>query len=160
MTYEAVVDGRKARMAIESGKLRYEADPVVDTQYDIHAFGEGRYSVLLDGRSYTAVAIPGGGIAVNGRVYEVEVVDPRVFRARGAAGRAGGRQSIAAQMPGRVIRVLVEAGQDVEAGQGLIVVEAMKMQNEMRSPAAGKVMEVRIGTGQAVIAGQILMVID
>jgi biotin carboxyl carrier protein len=63
-------------------------------------------------------------------------------------------------MPGRVIRVLVEAGQTVEAGQGLIVVEAMKMQNEMKSLAAGRVAEVRAQAGATVKAGDVLVVIE
>jgi biotin carboxyl carrier protein len=63
-------------------------------------------------------------------------------------------------MPGRVIRILVEAGQDVEAGDGLIVVEAMKMQNEMKSPKAGKILEVKTATGAAVSAGDVLLVIE
>ena len=65
-----------------------------------------------------------------------------------------------ALMPGRVIRVLVEAGQQVEAGQGLIVVEAMKMQNEMKAPRAGRVASVKAEAGAAVSAGDILMVIE
>jgi biotin carboxyl carrier protein len=63
-------------------------------------------------------------------------------------------------MPGRVIRILVEKGQEIEAGQGLIVVEAMKMQNEMKSPRAGKVLEIRTTTGAAVSAGESLLVIE
>jgi biotin carboxyl carrier protein len=63
-------------------------------------------------------------------------------------------------MPGRVIRVLVEVGQDVEAGQGLIVVEAMKMQNEMKSPKAGKVLEIKTSEGAAVSAGDALLIIE
>ena len=159
MTYDALVDGRSARIAIEAERLRYESDSVVDAHYEMRALGAGRHSVLIEGRSYTAVAIPGSGIAVNGRVYQVDVINPRAYRARGVAHGAGGRQNIAAPMPGRVIRVLVEAGQKVDAGYGLIVIEAMKMQNEIKSPVAGKVMEVRTGAGEAVVAGQILMVI-
>jgi biotin carboxyl carrier protein len=63
-------------------------------------------------------------------------------------------------MPGRVIRVLVESGQEIGAGQGLIVVEAMKMQNEMKSPRAGRVAEVRAAAGATVSAGDILVVIE
>jgi len=63
-------------------------------------------------------------------------------------------------MPGRVIRVLVESGQEIGAGQGLIVVEAMKMQNEMKSPRAGRVVEVRAAAGATVSAGDVLVVIE
>ncbi len=161
MTYEARIDGHNARIAIEAGRLRYESDSVVDAAFEMQAMNSGYYSILIEGRSYTAITIPGGGVAVNGRVYDhVEIVDPRAYRSRDTGGQVGGRQSIAALMPGRVIRVLVETGQQVESGQGLIVVEAMKMQNEVKAPASGKVIEVRFGAGDAVVAGQILVVIE
>ncbi|MDQ3806105.1 MAG: biotin/lipoyl-binding protein, partial [Acidobacteriota bacterium] len=67
---------------------------------------------------------------------------------------------ISAQMPGRVVRVLVEAGQEVEAGQPVVVVEAMKMQNEMKSPKAGAVAEVRARDGATVNAGDVLVIIE
>jgi biotin carboxyl carrier protein len=63
-------------------------------------------------------------------------------------------------MPGKVVRVLVEAGQAVEAGQGVVVVEAMKMQNELKSPKAGAVAEVRVEPGATVNAGDVLVVIE
>ncbi len=84
----------------------------------------------------------------------------RAACARRTVGAAEGRQAVAAPMPGRVIRVLVEAGQAVEAGQGLIVVEAMKMQNEMKSPKAGRVIEVKASDGATVAAGDVLIVIE
>jgi biotin carboxyl carrier protein len=116
--------------------------------------------VLMDRRSYTVTSLGGGEVSVNGRVFRVEVFDPRSMRGRKAAGVTEGRQAVAAPMPGRVIRVLVEAGQEVEAGQGLIVVEAMKMQNEMKSPKAGRVIEVKAIDGATVAAGDVLVVIE
>ena len=71
-----------------------------------------------------------------------------------------GREPITAPMPGRVIRVLVEPGQEVAAGEGLIVVEAMKMQNEMKAPRAGRVASVKAEAGATVSAGDILVVIE
>jgi biotin carboxyl carrier protein len=63
-------------------------------------------------------------------------------------------------MPGRVVRVLVERGAEVEAHQGIVVIEAMKMQNELKSPKSGKVAEMRVIPGDTVIAGDVLAVID
>ncbi|MBI4459929.1 MAG: biotin/lipoyl-binding protein [Acidobacteria bacterium] len=63
-------------------------------------------------------------------------------------------------MPGKVIRVLVSENQSVEAGQGLLVVEAMKMQNEIKSPRAGCVQKVRVREGQTVTAGEVLLVVE
>jgi biotin carboxyl carrier protein len=73
---------------------------------------------------------------------------------------AQGRQQIVAPMPGKVVRVLVSAGDEVAAGQGLLVVEAMKMQNEIRSPKQGKVERFEVQEGQAVNAGEVLCVVS
>jgi biotin carboxyl carrier protein len=71
-----------------------------------------------------------------------------------------GRQEVAAPMPGKIVRVLVNPGENVEEGQGLVVVEAMKMQNEMKSPKAGRVAEVRTSAEATVAAGDVLVVIE
>ncbi len=84
---------------------------------------------------------------------------------RGGRGRAGqvattGVQRINAPMPGRVVRVLVKSGDEVAARQGLVVVEAMKMENELASPRAGRVREVAVTEGQSVEAGRLLVVVE
>ena len=86
-----------------------------------------------------------------------EVADPRAWRGRRHGPlEAQGRQQVVAPMPGKVIRVLVNVGDKVEAGQGLLVVEAMKMQNEIRSPKRGIVERILAAEGQPVNAGEIL----
>jgi len=89
--------------------------------------------------------------------YQAEVNDPRLWRGRkhGVLDVAG-RQQIAAPMPGKVVRLLVKEGDLVAAGQGLLVVEAMKMQNEVRSPKAGKVEKLLVKENQPVNAGDVL----
>jgi biotin carboxyl carrier protein len=88
-------------------------------------------------------------------------VDARRYRRSGGGQAAGtGEMRIAAPMPGRVVRVLVEAGQEVTAGQGLIVVEAMKMENEIASPRAGRVKEVGVTPGQPVESGRLLITVE
>jgi len=77
-----------------------------------------------------------------------------------AGGHDAGRAQVAAPMPGKVVRVLVERGQAVEAGAGLVVVEAMKMQNELKSPKSGTVVELRVEAGATVNAGELLAVIE
>src|ERR1700726_648848 len=90
-----------------------------------------------------------------------EGVDPRAWRARRhGALEAEGRQQILAPMPGKIIRVLVQTGEKVQAGQGLLVVEAMKMQNEIRSPKSGSVGRLLVKEGQPVNAGEVLAWID
>jgi biotin carboxyl carrier protein len=122
----------------------------------------GVYSVLLDGRSYDVRVEETAGplvVVIDGYRFEVEVQDPR-RRSRQASGRGGqGLQTIAAPMPGKVVRVLVAAGDTVEAGQGLIVVEAMKMQNEMKALRAGKVLSLSAREGATVTAGEALATI-
>ncbi len=133
---------------------------MVAREFTLAPVGNGLYLVTLDGRSYRVALGPNGEVAVNGRVLDVEVFDPRDLRAGAAGSGRGGRQEIAAPMPGKVVRVLVAAGDDVEEGQGLVVVEAMKMQNEMKSPKAGKVAEVRTRAEATVSAGEVLVVIE
>lgn len=120
------------------------------------------YSVLMDGRSYDARVeeTPGGlAVVIDGFHFEVDVRDPRRF-SRKSSGRAGeGVQTIAAPMPGKVVRVLVAAGQTVEAGQGLLVVEAMKMQNEMKAGRGGTVLSLSAKEGATVTAGEVLATI-
>ncbi|HET7106040.1 MAG TPA: biotin/lipoyl-containing protein [Candidatus Acidoferrum sp.] len=89
--------------------------------------------------------------------YTAEIIDPRAWRGRKhGAVEVEGRQEIVAPMPGKVVRVLAAVGDAVEAGQGLLVVEAMKMQNEIRSPKSGKVERLLVKEGQAVNAGEVL----
>ena len=95
-----------------------------------------------------------------GLEFLAEIIDPRSWRGRRHRGtEAEGRQQIAAPMPGKVVRLLAKAGDAVEAGQGLLVVEAMKMQNEIRSPKSGTVERVLVTEGQAVNAGEVLCVV-
>jgi biotin carboxyl carrier protein len=100
-------------------------------------------------------------VSVGTRCYAVTIADPRRLRSAIAAGAlAGGVARIMAPMPGKVVRVMVEAGAEVEAGDGILVVEAMKMQNEMKSPRAGKVVSVSVEVGATVNGGDVLAVIE
>lgn len=162
MKYEIAIDGKAATLSLAAECFEYqrESSEVIERPYSAAQAGEGTWSILIDGRSY-AVTISGAGeISVNGRVFHVDVFDPRELRGRRSAADASGPQAIAAPMPGRVIRVLVEPGQEISAGEGLIVVEAMKMQNEMKAPRAGRVASVKTRAGATVSAGDVLLVIE
>ena len=122
-------------------------------------------SVLLGGRAYEVHVTPAldGTVKLQSGAHELTagIQDPRAWRGRKqGAIEAEGRQPIVAPMPGKVIRLLVSAGDQVEAGQGLVVVEAMKMQNEIRSPKKGKVERVVATEGQNVNAGEVLAWVD
>ncbi|MGH9646939.1 MAG: biotin/lipoyl-containing protein [Bryobacteraceae bacterium] len=151
------VNGRSGTIEIEGSRMRYtrEDGVVVDSEFSLKSG-----SVLLNGRSYRVSKGAGTEICVNGRFLSMEVFDPRDLRPGQGASANHGRQQIAASMPGKVIRVLVAAGDAVEEGQGLVVVEAMKMQNEMKSPKAGRVAEVRTRPDATVGAGEILVVVE
>lgn len=99
--------------------------------------------------------------SIRGRSYAVKIVDPRRLRSGQNSDRHHhGAAEIRAPMPGKVVRVQVEAGAEVEKGAGVVVVEAMKMQNEMKAPRAGVVVSINVKPGDTVNAGDVLAVID
>jgi acetyl/propionyl-CoA carboxylase alpha subunit len=92
--------------------------------------------------------------------FAVEVHDPRSLRGRVRALDDSGPKKLTAPMPGKIVRVLVNEGSEVEAGAGVLVVEAMKMQNEIKSPKKGKIRRILVGQGAAVNAGDVLAVVE
>src|SRR5581483_2490342 len=131
MKWTIVVGGRPITIDSEHLETVREVEP-------------GVYSVLLGGQSFEIRLLPAGqgfSAEVNGQRLPVEVENPRDSTSKSRSARAGGRQNIAAPMPGKVIRVLVQQGQSVQAGEGLVVVEAMKMQNEMKASRPGTVVD-------------------
>ncbi|HLX41783.1 MAG TPA: biotin/lipoyl-containing protein [Bryobacteraceae bacterium] len=161
MKVDVVIDGRPARLTIDAGTFRYQPEdaPILEREFSIAPVMPGAYSVLIGDRSYDVVAA-GPEIRVNGKAFAVEVFDPRSMRGRKRAGLGAGRHNVAAMMPGKVVRLLIAKGDLVEEGQGLVVVEAMKMQNEMKSPKAGRIVEVKTQPDATVVAGEVLLVIE
>ncbi len=123
----------------------------------------GTYSILVAGKAFEAHMEPRSGalrVVVGAREFQVTVRDPRRWqRGRGGALETEGRQQVTAPMPGKIVSILVKQGDTVEAGQGLLVVEAMKMQNEVRSPKGGIVEHFAAREGQTVNSGDVLAVI-
>lgn len=118
-------------------------------------------SMLVSGRSYEVRRDNlAGEIILQGQHFPVEVRDLRSLRGRrrGTAG-ADGPKKVVAPMPGKIVRLLVSERSEVEAGQAIVVVEAMKMQNELKSPKKGKVSKLLVSEGAAVNAGDALVVI-
>jgi len=123
------------------------------------------FSVLLKGKSHEIRVTPNptGALTLQTGRHEftAEIIDPRAWRGRHHGTlEAEGRQQILAPMPGKIVRVLAQAGEKVLAGQGLLVVEAMKMQNEIRSPKSGTVERLLVKEGQPVNAGEVLAWVD
>jgi pyruvate carboxylase subunit B len=121
----------------------------------------------VDGRPETLVMQPSGrgqwAVGMRGERWEVEVMDERTRHIRsltGGADRQRGAGALRAPMPGLVVRVLVQPGQAVSRGGGVVVLEAMKMENELKAAADGTVKTVRVGTGEPVEKGQVLVEFD
>jgi biotin carboxyl carrier protein len=121
-------------------------------------------SILLDGKSYEVKQESAGtdfNIVVSGLRFPAQVRDPRSLRSRRRADAGSeGVRKIVAPMPGKVVRILAQPGTPVEHGQGVIVIEAMKMQNELKSPKKGTVKKVTVREGAAVEAGQSLAEVE
>src|SRR3990172_6966154 len=122
--------------------------------------GFTNYSLIVDNRSFevdVGISEDEYGVLVDGRNYRIQLVDERRLRLGGVQSgiQPQGRQKVSVPMPGKVIAVLVGEGERVEKGQGLVIVEAMKMENEVRSPVAGEVREVRVKPGDVLEAGAV-----
>ena len=154
--WEVEVDGERVTVNGRAAEARLSA-----------IAGTPMRNLVLDGRSFTLpFAGVGRGswrIGRDGELWEVEVVDERTRHIQSLTGRGGAARGpgvLRAPMPGLVVRVEVAAGQQVVPGQGLVVLEAMKMQNELRAASAGTIRAVRAAPGQAVEKGQVLVEFD
>jgi biotin carboxyl carrier protein len=119
----------------------------------------GVYSVI-DGLSSWEVRVSGNEFTIGEYRFLFEIDDPRQWKRSKHAADAQGRASIASAMPGKIVRVLVAVGDEVIAGQGIMVVEAMKMQNELKAPRDGRVTSIAVKENDSVNAGAVLAVIE
>jgi biotin carboxyl carrier protein len=151
------IEGSRVFAALDG--RTYELDLQRSVDNDLLLVTEGRvFDCRVDGQIESGLPID---VSVGPQRYAVTLADPRRLRSAVAAGAlAGGVARITAPMPGKVVRVMVEAGVEVEAGDGILVVEAMKMQNEMKAPRAGKVVSVSVEVGATVNGGDVLAVIE
>jgi biotin carboxyl carrier protein len=169
MRYFAKLQGQKEAVPVDiepAGENRFKLTHNGKTfVVDALTLDHGAVSMLVDGTSYGVEFDEQGDevqVLVRGQVTRVDVADERRLRLR--AGTAGfsveGKQVITAPMPGKVVKVLVKVGDEVKEGQGLVVVEAMKMENELKSPKAGKVVELPAKEGTAVEINAKLVVVE
>jgi biotin carboxyl carrier protein len=164
--YVATLNDDSRVVEIESAGDRYHVkigDEVWEV--DARATGPGVYSLLIDGVSYTAGVFDRNGmrvVEVGGESYEIAVEEETRHIIRTQGGKAGGGRSrtLTAPLPGKISRVAVRPGDTVQAGDALLVIEAMKMENEFKASGAGTVVEVRVAPGQAVNAGDVLIVME
>jgi biotin carboxyl carrier protein len=165
MKRELTVNG--ADCAIEvlapAPACRFRVDGAPEREAHVETPEPGVYSILIDGRSYDAFVTesPSGlAVTIDGFRFDVSVRDPRRWSRKGAGSRGEGVQTIASPMPGKVVRVLAAAGDEVAPGQGIVVVEAMKMQNELKADRAGIVLSLAAKEGATVTAGEILATVE
>jgi biotin carboxyl carrier protein len=162
----ATVDGQATMVEINSGDGRYRI--VVGEQVlevDARRVAVGLYTLLVDGVVHVAEVATterGTRVDVDGSPYLIEVEEHtrHVIRTRGGAGARDGGQVITAPLPGRVTHVAVSVGDRVEPGDTILVIEAMKMENEFRASVGGTVAAVHVGPGQAVNTGDVLAAIE
>jgi len=164
MRYLATSGGRSRPLVVtraEDGwRVRLDDREVL---VDVLPVGPSLYSLLIEGRSYEVdvFAMDGGLVVhVSGQPFRVELQAGHQARAGVAASPAAGGETIRAPMPGKAVRVLVRPGDRVGAGDGVVVIEAMKMENELKALAGGRVREVRVAEGKAVAAGEVLVVLE
>jgi biotin carboxyl carrier protein len=125
--------------------------------------GQPVYSLILDGKSYESYVYPGDEgwqVLLRGRQFQVKVEDEREKRLRAAAGGGvaeGGEFHLKAPMPGLVVAIPVSEGQEVKKGQVLVILESMKMQNELKSPHDGTISHIKVKAGESVEQKQILL---
>jgi biotin carboxyl carrier protein len=164
MKLELTINGAEDHIEILSPApdCRFRLGEGPEYSAEVIAPEAGVYSILMGGRSYEASitdTASGLVVVIDGYRFEIDARDPRRFTRKTGRSGVDGVQTIAAPMPGKVVRVLAEIGEMVHAGQGLVVVEAMKMQNEMKAPRAGKVLSMPTREGATVAAGEVLVTI-
>lgn len=171
MTVWLEIGGKRVRVELggtfnaggDAGATAWAGECLVDgraVRADVRMLEPGVMSLLVEGRQYRCV-LDGDGVVIGGRRYGFVVDDPRSLTGRrGAGAGTEGPRPVKAPMPGRVVRVLVEAGDEVEEGQGVVVIEAMKMQNELKSPKGGRVVRLGAAVGDTVGSGDVLVVVE
>ena len=165
MLYHITIDGKTYRLELSRGDGRWQCRlDGREVQLDAVLTGRNVLSVLIDSKAYESkreITATDTHVWVGSARYAVEIRDPRSLRGRkqGAAG-AHGPKKLVAPMPGRVVRVLARERDEVDVGQGVVVVEAMKMQNEIKSPKKGIMLKMLAVEGANVNAGDVLAIVE
>jgi biotin carboxyl carrier protein len=164
MTYDVTIDGKNYRLELSRADGRWECRlDGQEVELDAVLTRRDVLSILIGGKAYevkrerTATDMH---LWVGSIRYAAQLRDPRSLRGRASADDGKGPKKLLAPMPGRVVRVLVKENAEVEAGQGVVVVEAMKMQNEIKSPKKGVVRKLMASAGANVNSGDVLAIVE
>jgi biotin carboxyl carrier protein len=168
MKLHATIGDYQTDILIQDDGARVHAE--IDSRaysLDVRESGAGGYVLMVDGQVFDCRidGRPNSGkpidVIVGTKTYSVTLIDPKRLRgASGAVAHADEAVRIVSPMPGKVVRLLVNVGDQVEVGAGIVVVEAMKMQNEMKSPKTGTVVALKVDVGATVNAGDVLAVVE
>lgn len=139
--------------------IRIDGEITPSPDADVFEAEPGVYSILAGGVSWEA-RVAGKEITIAGERFVFEIDDPRRWKGSTREAGSSGQASITSAMPGKIVRVLVAVGDEVVAGQGIMVVEAMKMQNELKAPRDGRVTRIEVRESESVNAGAVLATIE
>ena len=163
MQYDLTIDGKKYRLSLERDGSRWACQlDGRDIEVDAVMVQPGILSLRIGNTNYEArceFTADGKRIWVGNTRYNAEVRDPRSWRGRQRMMDDAGPRKLIAPMPGKIVRVLLSSGSAVQMGDGVVVVEAMKMQNEIKSPKNGTVQKILVAEGEAVNAGDVLAIV-
>jgi biotin carboxyl carrier protein len=164
MTYDIAIDGKHYRLELEQVDGRWTCRlNGRDVEVDAVLARRDVLSLRIGNRAYEVKCERVGNdthLWVGSMRYAAEVRDPRSLRGRARAADEHGPKRLTAPMPGKVVRIMVAEGDEVEFGAGVLVVEAMKMQNEVKSPKKGTIRKIQVQEGAAVNAGDVLAIVE
>jgi biotin carboxyl carrier protein len=172
MKFDVEFEGRVCKLELERLKVdgvekddlwrcTLDGEPIL---FEAHLLSPGVLSLIVAGAAYRIVLEEdalGSAVHIANQRLPYTIEDPRSLKSRRSHGAgADGPKTLKASMPGRVVRVLAQKGDEVAAHQSIVVIEAMKMQNELKSPKAGLVVEMRVNAGDTVASGDVLAIIE
>lgn len=164
MTYDVSIDGKSYRLDLSQVEGRWSCRlDGREAEVDAVLARPNVLSLRLGNKAYEVKCERVGAdihIWVGSRRFAAEVRDPRSLRSRARVSDEQGPKKLTAPMPGKVVRILLTAGTVVEAGEGVLVVEAMKMQNEVKSPKKGTIQKILVSEGTAVNSGDVLAIVE
>ena len=164
MTYDILIDDKSYRLDLNQAEGRWSCRvDGRDVAVDAVLARPNVLSLRIGNKAYEVKCERVGSdvhIWVGSRRFATEVRDPRSLRGRVRTADDHGPKKLCAPMPGKVVRILVRPGAEVEAGAGVLVVEAMKMQNEVKSPKKGTIQKILVSEGAAVNAGDVLAIVE